>query len=93
MTHWREVLPEGAMLEVQYEELVADFEPQARRIVAYCGLDWEDACLRFHETERPVRTASMTQVRQPIYRSSIGRWLPYKDMLMPLLKELEVDLP
>jgi hypothetical protein len=88
MEHWRRVLPEGGMLEVQYEELVADFESQARRIIAYCGLEWDEACLRFHETQRPVRTASMTQVRQPIYGNSVGRWLPYRDMLGPLLKEL-----
>ena len=88
MAHWREVLPPGAMLEVQYEDMVADFENQARRLVAYCGLEWDERCLAFHETQRPVRTASVTQVRQPIYRSSVGRWLPYKDMLQPLLKEL-----
>jgi hypothetical protein len=91
MAHWRGVLPPGAMLEVQYEELVADFENQARRLVAYCGLEWDERCLAFHETKRPVRTASVTQVRQPIYRSSVGRWLPYKDMLAPLLTELDLS--
>ncbi len=89
MRHWRAVLPRGAMLEVQYEDLVADLEPQARRIVAYCGLDWHDACLAFHETERSVRTASATQVRRPIYQSSIGRWRPHAARLEPLLRELE----
>jgi tetratricopeptide (TPR) repeat protein len=88
MSHWREVLPPGAMLEVQYEELVADFDSQARRLVAYCGLEWDDRCLAFHRTQRPVRTASVNQVRQPIYANSIGRWLPYKDLLGPLLHEL-----
>jgi Sulfotransferase family len=76
------------MLDVQYEELVADFEPQARRIIAYCGLPWDERCLSFHKTQRPVRTASTAQVRQPIYRSSIGRWRPYEAMLRPLLDEL-----
>jgi tetratricopeptide (TPR) repeat protein len=88
MEHWRRVLPEGVMLDVQYEELVADFEPQARRLLAYCGLDWDERCLAFHETQRPIRTASATQVRQPIYRTSVGRWRPYREMLQPLLQEL-----
>jgi tetratricopeptide (TPR) repeat protein len=88
MAHWRQVLPEGAMLEVQYEELVADFEPQARRIVAYCGLEWDAGCLAFHQTQRPVRTASMAQVRQPLYQSAVGRWRPYEPWLGPLLEAL-----
>ena len=65
-----------------------DFEPQARRIVAHCGLAWDPACLDFHRTSRPVRTASMVQVRQPIYRSSIGRWRPDAALLRPLLDAL-----
>jgi tetratricopeptide (TPR) repeat protein len=89
MEHWRGVLPSGVMLEVQYEEVVADFEREARRIVAHCGLEWDDACLEFHNTRRPVWTASAIQVRQPIYRSSIGRWRPYESMLQPLLQALE----
>lgn len=88
MEHWRRVLPEGVMLDVQYEELVADFEPQARRLLGYCGLEWDDRCLAFHETQRSVRTASATQVRQPIYGTSVGRWRPYREMLQPLLREL-----
>jgi tetratricopeptide (TPR) repeat protein len=88
MAHWRRVLPADAMLDVQYEALVDDFEPQARRIVAYCGLEWDDACARFYETERVVRTASFAQVRRPIYRDSIGRWRPYEPMLQPLLAAL-----
>jgi tetratricopeptide (TPR) repeat protein len=91
MAHWRRVLPENAMLEVQYEALVADFEPQARRIVDYCGLDWDDACAVFYQTRRPVRTASVVQVRQPIYQSSVGRWRPYREMLDPLLDALGVE--
>jgi hypothetical protein len=79
------------MLEVKYEDLVADFEPQARRIVDHCGLEWEDACLDFHKTRRPVRTASAAQVRQPIYQSSVGRWQPYKHLLRPLLEALGGD--
>jgi tetratricopeptide (TPR) repeat protein len=89
MQHWRTVLPEGAILEVQYEELVGDLEHQARRIVSHCGLEWDDACVRFYETERSVRTASAAQVRQPIYQNSIGRWRPHEARLQPLLRELE----
>jgi tetratricopeptide (TPR) repeat protein len=88
MAHWREVLPEGIMLEVQYEDVVGDLESQARRIIAHCGLEWDDACLSFYKTERSVRTASATQVRQPIYHSSIGRWRLHEEELGPLLREL-----
>jgi tetratricopeptide (TPR) repeat protein len=88
MAHWRQVLPRDAMLEVQYEALVADFAPQARRILAYCGLDWDDACLRFYETQRPVRTASAAQVRQPLYQSAVGRWRAYEPRLGPLIEAL-----
>nr|WP_256366579.1 sulfotransferase [Methylocapsa sp. S129] len=88
MAHWRAVLPQGVMLEVQYEEVVADLEGQARRIVAHCGLEWDARCLDFHKTARPVRTSSATQVRQPIYNSSVGRWRAYEPFLGPLLAEL-----
>ena len=91
MEHWRNVLPEGAMLEVQYEDLVSDFEPQARRLIAYCGLEWDDGCLSFHKTVRPVRTASAGQVRQPVFKTSIGRWRPYREHLRPLLDALGVS--
>ena len=86
--HWRRALPEGVKLEVQYEDVVADLEGQARRIVAHCGLDWDEACLAFHEIERTVRTASVTRVRQPIYRSSVGRWRAYESLLQPFLETL-----
>ena len=90
--HWHSVLPADAMLEVQYEEVVADPEMQARRILAYCGLEWDDACLGFHKVERAVHTASAAQVRQPLYRSSVGRWRAYRDQLQPLLEALgQVD--
>jgi tetratricopeptide (TPR) repeat protein len=88
MAHWRETLPQRVMLEVQYEDVVADLEGQARRIIAHCGLEWDDACLSFYKTERSVRTASATQVRQPIYRTSIGRWRRHEAQLQPLLREL-----
>ncbi|MBU6297019.1 MAG: sulfotransferase [Alphaproteobacteria bacterium] len=91
MAHWRRVLPEGAMLEVQYEELVSDFEAQARRIVGYCGLDWDARCLSFHSTERPVHTASAAQVRRPLFQSSVGRWKPYAEWLAPLREALGAE--
>jgi tetratricopeptide (TPR) repeat protein len=88
MRHWREALPPGAMLEVDYEELVGDLEGEARRLIAHCGLDWDPACLSFHTTERVVSTASAAQVRQPIYRSSVGRGHAYGEALRPLLDAL-----
>ena len=92
LEHWRQVLPEGLMLDVHYEDLVGDLEGQARRIVAHCGLEWDDACLAYNKTARPVKTASAAQVRQPIYRSSVGRWRPDVDVLKPLLDGLGPDL-
>jgi hypothetical protein len=91
MGHWRAALPPGAMLEVDYEKVVDDVEQQARRIVAYCGLEWDDACLRFYETKRQVHTSSASQVRQPIYRSAVGRWRPYRPWLGPLMDELGAE--
>jgi tetratricopeptide (TPR) repeat protein len=88
MAHWHRVLPPGRILDVRYEDVVADLEGQARHIVAHCGLDWDPRCLAFHQTERPVRTASATQVRQPIYNSAIGRWRVHEPVLGPLLAEL-----
>jgi tetratricopeptide (TPR) repeat protein len=84
MVHWRSALPQGAFLDVQYETLVDDFESQARRIVEYCGLAWDERCLAFHETERPVRTQSVQQVRQPLYRGAVGRAKHYEQWLSPL---------
>ena len=73
MGHWRAVLP-GRICELRYEDVVADLEGAARRLVAHCGLDWDDRCLDFDKTERPVLTASAAQVRRPIYSSSVERW-------------------
>jgi tetratricopeptide (TPR) repeat protein len=88
MDHWRRVLPAGRILDVRYEDVVADVESQARRIIAHCGLPWDYRCLAFHETDRPIRTASATQVRQPIYTTAIGRWRLYEEHLQPLLSAL-----
>jgi tetratricopeptide (TPR) repeat protein len=84
MAHWRRVLPAGAMLEVQYEDLVMDLPAQARRMVEYCGLEWDARCLAFHTTKRAVATASFSQVRQPLYQSAVGRaqaYLPFLSVL------------
>jgi tetratricopeptide (TPR) repeat protein len=91
MAHWRRVLPRGRIIDVHYEELVNDVEGVARRIVAHCGLAWHSGCLDFHHTERLVRTASAVQVRQSIYKSSIGRWRRYECFLKPLINALELS--
>ena len=88
MEHWRTVLPPAAFLEVCYEELVRDFETQARRIVEYCGLPWDERCLEFHKVDRHVKTASAVQVRRPLYDSSIGRSRAYARHLVPLIEAL-----
>jgi tetratricopeptide (TPR) repeat protein len=88
MDHWRKVLPAGAFLDVQYEDIVADQETQARRIIDFCDLEWNDACIDFHKHKRSVNTASMEQVRQPIYNSSVERWRQYEKYLGPLLDAL-----
>ena len=89
MAHWYKVLPPRRILEVRYEDVVADLEGAARRIIAHCGLEWDARCLAFHQTERPVRTYSALQVRQPIYKTSVGRRHAYEAFLAPLLGELE----
>jgi tetratricopeptide (TPR) repeat protein len=91
LDHWERVLPPGTILDVRYEDVVADIEAAARRIVDFCCLDWNDACLRFHETQRPVQTASVVQVRKPIYRGSVGKWRRYAHRLKPLLDALGVE--
>ena len=85
---WQERLP-GRILTVQYEDTVASFETQVRRIVEFCELPWEDACLRFYETDRPVRTASSEQVRQPIYSDSLNFWKRYEDKLGELIEVIQ----
>ena len=91
MAHWRNALPQGAFLDVQYETLVDNFETEARRIIEYSGLAWDERCLAFHMTERPVRTQSVQQVRQPLYRSAIGRAKHYEPWLGPLRDALGIS--
>jgi tetratricopeptide (TPR) repeat protein len=88
MDHWHEVLP-GKVLDVQYEEVVADLETQVRSILDYLELPFEQACLDFHQTERAVKTASSEQVRQPIYSSSVDLWRNYESHLDELIEVLQ----
>jgi tetratricopeptide (TPR) repeat protein len=88
MNHWRTVLPRDIFLEIDYETLVADPQHESRRVLEFLGLPWNDACLRFFETRRRVSTASVTQVRQPVYRSSIGRTDSLRSHLQPLIQAL-----
>jgi tetratricopeptide (TPR) repeat protein len=92
MEHWHKVLPPGVMIDAQYEDLVDDLEGAARRVLRHCDLDWEDACRDFHDTKRAVRTASLMQVREPVYRRSIGTWRRYAEFLEPLGQALGVDI-
>lgn len=89
MEHWRAVLPRGVMLDVRYEDVVADLPASAARMLEFCGLPWDDAVLRYYETRRPVRTASYKQVRNPIYSSSVGSARAYFDALAPLIEVLK----
>jgi tetratricopeptide (TPR) repeat protein len=84
MQHWHGVLPPGRILDVHYEEMVGDLEGQVRRLLDYLELPWEPACLEFHANRRVVQTASLGQVRQPIYSSSIARWKHFEKHLVPL---------
>jgi tetratricopeptide (TPR) repeat protein len=84
MKHWQSVLPPESMLVVPYEGLVADQQEWTRKMLDFLGLEWDDRCLSFHETERPVNTASTWQVRQKIYTRSVGRWQSYKKFVGPL---------
>ncbi|MER9439441.1 tetratricopeptide repeat protein [Mesorhizobium sp. M0618] len=88
MKHWHTVLP-GVVHDVRYEDFVADQDGQTRALIAHLGLPWDDAALSFHETDRPVRTASAAQVRQPMYQGSVDLWKRYGDRLKPLLDKLD----
>lgn len=87
MDHWDEVLP-GRVHRVHYEDMVADTETQVRKLLDYCGLEFEENCLRFYETERAIRTPSSEQVRQPIYKSGLEQWRNYEAFLEPLKEAL-----
>jgi hypothetical protein len=87
MRHWDAVLP-GRVLRVHYEDVVADLEGNVRRLLEYCGLEFETSCVEFYRTERSVRTASSEQVRQPIYREALDQWRHYESSLAPLREAL-----
>ncbi len=84
MAHWRAMLPAETLLEIDYEDLVANQEQVSRRLVAHAGLEWQDACLAFERNAQSSLTASAAQVRQPMYRSSVGLWKRYREELAPL---------
>ena len=89
MAHWRQVLPQERMLEIDYETIVGDLEGSVRRLLAHCGLPWDERCLNFHATSRPVFTQSQAQVRRPLYASSVGRWRRFERQLAPLAALLQ----
>jgi tetratricopeptide (TPR) repeat protein len=93
MEHWHAVLP-GVVHTVEYEALVTGIEQEARRLTDFCELDWQPQCLRFYENKAASTTASTVQVRQPVYRSSVGRWQDYREELAPLISVLQdADIP
>jgi hypothetical protein len=87
--HWRETLPAASYREVRYEDVVEHTEREARALVEFCGLEWNPACLAFHDNVAPVATASSVQVRRPIYRTAVERWRKYERELEPLRRLLE----
>ncbi len=93
MAHWRGILPADAFIETDYEAVVDDLESEARRLIGFLGLPWDEACLSFHENRRVVRTASVNQVRRPLYKTSKGRWRAHARYLGPLLEALGVAAP
>lgn len=91
MAHWRKVLPGDRFIDVDYEAVVANCAVEARRLTDFIGVPWNEACLAFHQSRRPVRTASVNQVREPLYTTSVGRWRPYAKHLSPLLAAFGMD--
>jgi hypothetical protein len=88
MDYWKQVLPEGSVLEVRYEELVGEPEKHARRMIEHCDLEWDPSVLDFYRKRGVVRTASIAQTRQKIYKSSRARWMNYAEHLGPLVNEI-----
>lgn len=91
MAHWRKVLPKDRFIEINYEDLVSDPEPQSRRLIEFLGLPWDETVLDFQNAKRSVRTASATQVRQNLYQTSVERWKPYAPYIQPLLHALGIE--
>ncbi|MEO6248011.1 MAG: sulfotransferase [Sphingomicrobium sp.] len=92
MAHWEAVLPPGVMTTVDYEQVVADTETEARRLIEFIGLDWDPTCLDFHTSTRPVKTASVAQVRRPIYTDAVKRSKKYGKGLKPLADAIAAPL-
>jgi hypothetical protein len=92
MAYWSDTLP-ARLFEIRYQDVVDDIEGMTRRLLEFCGLPWNARCLEFHRTERTVHTRSNTQVRQPIYKNSLGRWRPYARYLEPLARALGGEEP
>jgi len=90
MAHWKRLLP-GRIYTVRYEDMVTDLEKSTRKLLEHCGLPFDRTCLAFDETERTVNTASLAQVRRPLYSSSVGRWKNYEKQLQPLISALEME--
>jgi hypothetical protein len=88
MRHWQSLFP-GNVLDVSYEEIVENQEAVSRELIAFCGLDWEPACLKFDSNSAPVATASAAQVRKPVYRDALARWRRYETQLAPLIARLQ----
>lgn len=88
MAHWEAVLPPGVLTTVRYEDVVANTEKEAKALIAFLGLEWNSRCLEFHKSERPVKTASVAQVRKPIYKTAVKRWTKYGDGLQPLVEAI-----
>jgi tetratricopeptide (TPR) repeat protein len=93
MTYWHKVIPSDNFMEIQYEDLVANSEKKSRELISFVGLEWNEACLNFQQNKRAVRTASIAQIRKPIYQSSIAKWKRYEDHLGPLLDALDDLVP
>jgi hypothetical protein len=91
MAHWQEVLPAGVLMTMQYEDMVEDTEKHAKELITFLGLPWDKACLEFHSSARPVKTASVAQVRKPIYKDAVKRWEKYGAGLNPLIEALGLN--
>lgn len=89
MEYWETVLPEGFLTTVVYEDVVADTEKEAKRLIEFLGLPWNEKCVEFHKSDRPVKTASVAQVRKPIYKTSVQRWKKYGSGLQPLVDAID----
>ncbi len=90
MEHWHAVLPAGTIFDCRYEDMVENTEAQARKLLEYLGLPWDERCLDFHKNKRRVKTASQTQVQKPIYKSSVERWKHYEKHLGPLAQLIDL---